>query len=338
MVFSSIFFLCCFLPIMEILHNKIFVKSTALQNKILLMGSIFFYAWGEPLFIFIMLLSITINYSLAILIEKNRKAIKNCKYLLLIALVYNLGILIIFKYLGFLLQNLGYLLNKELGNMRIVLPIGISFFTFQIISYVIDVYNEKIDAQKNLFDLALYISMFPQLVAGPIVRYESIANEIKERKIDSKDVREGTYRFIYGLAKKVLLADYLGLIVNNIFILQRNSEVFILMVWIGAIFYTLQIYFDFLGYSDMAIGLGKIFGFNFPENFNYPYTASSVTEFWRRWHISLSSWFRDYVYIPLGGNRCDWKRHLFNLGMVWVLTGIWHVYSFKFVGRRFRVF
>ena len=302
------------------------------------MGSIFFYAWGEPLFIFIMLLSITINYSLAILIEKNRKAIKNCKYLLLIALVYNLGILIIFKYLGFLLQNLGYLLNKELGNMRIVLPIGISFFTFQIISYVIDVYNEKIDAQKNLFDLALYISMFPQLVAGPIVRYESIANEIKERKIDSKDVREGTYRFIYGLAKKVLLADYLGLIVNNIFILQRNSEVFILMVWIGAIFYTLQIYFDFLGYSDMAIGLGKIFGFNFPENFNYPYTASSVTEFWRRWHISLSSWFRDYVYIPLGGNRCDWKRHLFNLGMVWVLTGIWHVYSFKFVGRRFRVF
>lgn len=331
MVFSSIFFLCCFLPIMVILHNWIFKENIKWQNFVLLIGSLVFYAWGEPIFVFIMIVSIVVNYYTAIFMEQRRIQSKECKYILIINLIYNIGILVIFKYLQFIIENLGYVLKKDNISFKIALPIGISFFTFQIISYVIDVYNQRVKAQKNILDLALYISMFPQLVAGPIVRYESVEVEMRKRKVVSQNVQEGTYRFVYGLAKKILIADYLGLIVDNIFNLQENSEISVAMAWIGAVFYTLQIFFDFSGYSDMAIGLGKIFGFHFPENFDYPYIASSITEFWRRWHISLSSWFKDYVYIPLGGNRCTWKKHIFNLGIVWTLTGVWHGANWTFI-------
>ncbi len=273
------------------------------KNLVLLAFSILFYAWGEPIFVLVMILSIIANYAFGRFIDKYRN---KDKVFLWIAVVFNLGILFIFKYLCFTLQNIGWLINKDFSSIKIALPIGISFFTFQAMSYVIDVYKKKVEVQKNLFSLGLYISLFPQLIAGPIVRYETIAREIENRNENYDDFAEGTIRFIQGLAKKVIIANQVALVADAAFETPIN-ELSTAFAWLGAIAYTLQIYFDFSGYSDMAIGLGRMFGFHFLENFNYPYMASSITDFWRRWHISLSSWFRDYVYFPLGGSRVDTK-------------------------------
>ncbi len=298
------------------------------KNLVLLAFSILFYAWGEPAFVLVMILSIIANYAFGRLIDKFRN---KDKIFLWISIVFNLGILFIFKYLCFTLNNIGWLINKDFSSIKIALPIGISFFTFQAMSYVIDVYKKKVDVQKNLFNLGLYISLFPQLIAGPIVRYETIAKEIENREENYDDFAEGTIRFIQGLAKKVIIANQVALVADAAFETPIN-ELSTAFAWLGAIAYTLQIYFDFSGYSDMAIGLGRMFGFHFLENFNYPYMASSVTDFWRRWHISLSSWFRDYVYFPLGGSRVESKaRHIFNLFVVWLLTGIWHGANWTFI-------
>ena len=313
MVFSSGVFLFAFLPCLLILYY--FVKSLSLRNYILLASSLLFYAWGEPVFIFIMLAAIVINWLIALVMNSR-------KFLLVIAVLIDLSLLGVFKYASFIAANLNYELN-------IALPIGISFFTFQMMSYIFDVYYGKSKAQRNLLYVALYISFFPQLIAGPIVRYNQIESEISERHEDFANFSEGVRRFIYGLGKKVLLANFLAVIADNIFGYIINPSV--LMSWLGAIAYTMQIYFDFSGYSDMAIGLGLMFGFHFEENFNYPYTASSVTDFWHRWHISLSAWFRDYVYIPLGGSRVSKSRHILNIFTVWLLTGIWHGANWTFM-------
>ncbi len=289
------------------------------------MSSLFFYAWGEPIFIFVLILGIAVNYFLGIMIEIGQ----NKKVFLVLSLVFNLGILFSFKYLSFVTRELHRLFPMEFLN--IALPIGISFYTFQIMSYIFDVYYEKVPAQKNLLNLALYISMFPQLVAGPIVRYSDIEKEIHDRTENIGLFCQGTHRFIIGLAKKVLIADFLGGIADKIFVTAEYSKISMLTAWIGAIAYTFEIYYDFSGYSDMAIGLGKCLGFHFKENFNYPYISCSVSEFWRRWHISLTDWFRDYVYIPLGGNRVSSKRHILNLFTVWLLTGIWHGAEWTFI-------
>ena len=298
------------------------------KNLVLLTFSILFYTWGEPAFVLIMILSIIVNYSFGRLIDKFRN---KEKLFLGLSVAFNLGILFVFKYLCFTLNNIGWLINKDFSSIKIALPIGISFFTFQAMSYVIDVYKKKVEVQKNLFNLGLYISFFPQLIAGPIVRYETIAKEIENRNENYDDFGEGTVRFIQGLAKKVIIANNVALVADAAFETPTN-ELSTAFAWLGAIAYTLQIYFDFSGYSDMAIGLGRMFGFHFLENFNYPYLASSITDFWRRWHISLSSWFRDYVYFPLGGSRVDSKaRHIFNLFIVWLLTGIWHGANWTFI-------
>lgn len=327
MVFSSTVFLFVFLPVvLTIYYNPIF-KGRKFKNIFLLLASLGFYAWGEPIFVFLMILSIFITWLLGIQISKSTS---KRKLILSLGVVYHVFILFIFKYLTFLAQQFGILLNKDLSTIEISLPIGISFFTFQLMSYLFDVYYKKADVQKNPLYVGLYVSLFPQLIAGPIVRYETIANEINHRNETYDDVVVGMQRFIYGLAKKVLLANYLAQIADNSFD-YLAGDTSVAMVWLGAICYTLQIYFDFSGYSDMAIGLGRMFGFHFDENFNYPYISKSVTEFWRRWHISLSSWFRDYVYIPLGGSRVKKSRWILNLFIVWLLTGIWHGANWTFV-------
>lgn len=306
MVFSSISYLYYFLPAVVISYYLVRGKA---QNYVLLAFSIFFYFWGEQKLIVFMLLSIVLAYLAGLLIEKGYH-----RRLVLIAFVtYMLGQLCYFKYLGLL----GF-------DVKIVLPIGISFYTFQALGYVIDVYR-GLPAQKNLFDLALYIAMFPQLIAGPIVRYKDIADQLNNR---NPDWGNGVLLFIKGLAKKVILANNLGALVA---IVKASSEQTVLLNWLYAIAFFLQIYYDFSGYSDMAIGLGKLFGFHFLTNFDYPYSSKSITEFWRRWHISLGNWFRDYVYIPLGGNRCSRGRHLFNIFVVWMLTGLWHGADWHFI-------
>jgi D-alanyl-lipoteichoic acid acyltransferase DltB (MBOAT superfamily) len=292
-------------------------------------ASLFFYAWGEPVFVFIMLFSIFINWLFALYIDKYINT-KIGKILVLIILIYNVSLLFIFKYLSFTIKNVAMLLKNTNFLVSIALPIGISFFTFQLMSYILDVYYKKVPVQKNFINIALYVSMFPQLIAGPIVRYETINNEITNRIETFNDFSEGIFRFISGLGKKVLIANYCGFIADGIFSLQI-SDLSVASAWLGAIAYSLQIFFDFSGYSDMAIGLGRMFGFHFLENFNYPYIAKSITEFWRRWHISLSSWFRDYVYIPLGGNRVKKCRLICNLLIVWLLTGIWHGANWTFI-------
>ena len=298
------------------------------KNLVLLAFSILFYAWGEPAFVLVMILSIIANYTFGRLIDKFRN---KDKVFLWLSVFFNLGILFIFKYLCFTLQNIGWLINKDFSSIKIALPIGISFFTFQAMSYVIDVYKQKAEVQKSLFNLGLYIALFPQLIAGPIVRYETIVKEIDNREENYDDFAEGTVRFIQGLAKKVIIANNVALVADTAFETPIN-ELSTAFAWLGAIAYTIQIFFDFSGYSDMAIGLGRMFGFHFLEKFNYPYMSSSITDFWRRWHISLSSWFRDYVYFPLGGSRVDSKaRHIFNLFVVWLLTGIWHGANWTFI-------
>ena len=326
MQFSSAVFLILFLPIVFLLYFICGSRGRWYKNTVLLLASLFFYAWGEPLFILIMLVSIVANYLFGLLMERHpgRK-----KFWLVCSVVMNLGVLIVFKYLTFILENLSAILPVPL--VRIALPIGISFYTFQIMSYVFDVYYGTVTAQHNPFALGLYITMFPQLVAGPIVRYSTIAHEIHHRKETFHDFSEGLTRLVFGLAKKVLVADFLAGIADQIFTNAQFGPIPVVTAWLGALAYTFEIYYDFSGYSDMAIGLGRCFGFHFLENFNYPYMARSITDFWRRWHISLTSFFRDYVYIPLGGNRVSKARHVWNLFVVWLLTGIWHGAEWTFI-------
>ena len=332
MLFPSIVFLFVFLPGV-FLGYYIFLKRTRFgQNVFLCISSLFFYAWGEPKFVLVMILSIIVNYFMAILVSRFVDQSKQkARVFLVLDIIFNVIIIFIFKYLMFTLTNINNLFNSNIAIPDIALPIGISFFTFQAISYVVDVYRGKGNVQKNIINVGLYISLFPQLIAGPIVRYETIADQIENRKESIASFNEGIKRFIIGLAKKVLIANQMAVIADYAFELN-GDELSVLMAWLGAIAYTLQIFFDFAGYSDMAIGLGKMFGFQFLENFNYPYISKSATEFWRRWHISLGSWFRDYVYIPLGGSRVKTKkRHIFNLFVVWLCTGIWHGANWTFI-------
>lgn len=330
MLFSSLTFLFGFLPILLILY--FILKKRKYKNIVLLIFSLIFYAWGEPKYIFLMLSTILIVYIFGILIDKfdkeNKKILK--KISLIICIILVLGSLIFFKYSNFLIENVNLAFKAKIKLLNIVMPIGISFYTFQILSYIIDLYNKKIKLQKNYFSLALYVSLFPQLIAGPIVRYETVEEEIDNRKETKEDVISGTKRFIIGLSKKVIIANQMALLADLIFN-KHNGAYGTTIIWLGTFAYTLQIYFDFSGYSDMAIGLGKIFGFHFLENFNYPYISKSVTEFWRRWHISLSTWFRDYVYIPLGGNRVNKFKWIRNIILVWLLTGLWHGAAWNFI-------
>ena len=333
MLFSSILFIYLFLPAVLIGYYVIFRKNRKLQNAFLLFSSLFFYAWGEPKFVLVMLLSIVVNYIFGLLVDKSKSNNKSlAKTIIALTVVFNLAILFVFKYLNFSVSTLNALLKTNIFISNIALPIGISFFTFQAMSYVIDVYRGKGSVQKNILNVGLYIAFFPQLIAGPIVRYETVAYEIENRKETKEDFFDGFSRFIVGLAKKVLLANSFALVADNAFdSVAGGNNVTILLGWLGAICYTLQIYFDFSGYSDMAIGLGRMFGFHFLENFNHPYISTSITEFWRRWHISLGTWFRDYVYIPLGGSRVNKARLVLNLFVVWFFTGVWHGANWTFV-------
>lgn len=325
MVFSSLVFLFSFLPVVLISY---YLVNDKLKNIVLLIASLFFYAWGEPKYIFLMIVSIAFNYIFGLKVDSNN--LKEKKLWLIISIIFNLSLLGIFKYSNFFIDNINSLFNTNLNIPEVALPLGISFFTFQTMSYVIDVYRKDGKSQKNIFDLALYISLFPQLVAGPIVRYQTVDNQINIRKHSINKFASGVDRFVIGLGKKVIFSNQLGLIADSVFAAQV-SNLSMLEAWLGIICYTLQIYFDFSGYSDMAIGLGRMFGFEFLENFNYPYISQSVSEFWRRWHISLGSWFRDYVYIPLGGNRVSTIKQYRNLFIVWSLTGIWHGANWTFM-------
>lgn len=329
MVFSSLTFLCIFLPIVVILYGIFPVKW---RNFLLLAASLVFYAWGEPRYILIMLFSTVFDYINGRLIEyydKQQKQ-KAKKRVVMVSVVGNLGILAFFKYTDMLIVSWNQITASNLSLLKIALPIGISFYTFQTMSYTIDVYRGLVKAQRNLISFGMYVCMFPQLIAGPIVRYQTIADQIDERKENNAVWVAGMQRFILGLAKKVILANQIGRLWEEISTTQM-TQLSTAGAWLGAIAYTFQIYFDFSGYSDMAIGLGKMFGFTFPENFKHPYESKSITEFWRRWHITLSTWFREYVYIPLGGNRKGLKRQIVNLLIVWFLTGLWHGASWNFV-------
>ena len=327
MVFSNIVFLILFLPIFLIFYFAF--KKREFRNIILLVFSLLFYAWGEPIYIILMIFSILLNYYFAKKIDETRKNKNKSKVYLIIALILNIGLLIFFKYSNFLVEIIN-VFGLKLPYFNIALPIGISFYTFQALSYVIDVYWDNVKVQKNPLYLGCYITAFPQLIAGPIVRYETIEDELDNRKESISLFSEGVRRFILGLAKKVLIANSVAYVADTLFAYSA-SELGLLGTWIALSSYTLQIYFDFSGYSDMAIGLGRMLGFNFLENFNYPYIANSITDFWRRWHISLSSFFKDYVYIPLGGNRVKKYRHVLNIMIVWALTGLWHGASWNFV-------
>lgn len=330
MLFSSLTFLFYFLPVVMLVY---FVLPKKARNYWLLLASLVFYAWGEPRFVLVMLLSICCNYVFALLITSARAKGKGslCTLWLVLALIANLGNLFVNKYLNFVTYNLNQVLGISCRITELALPIGISFFTFQELSYIIDVYRGDVAVQKNPFYLGMYVAFFPQLIAGPIVRYTTIERDIRERKITLASFSVGCRRFVVGLGKKVLLANSFSFVADKAFALS-GGELSVLFAWLGAICYALQIFFDFSGYSDMAIGLGKMFGFSFLENFEYPYISKSITEFWRRWHISLGTWFRDYVYFPLGGSRVNSKgRLVFNLFIVWLLTGIWHGANWTFV-------
>ena len=323
MLFSSLTFLLAFFPLVLVLYyvnnNRVY------RNIILLISSLIFYSWGEPRTIIIMIITIIVNYVMAIMIEENEKY---RKLLFIVTCIFNIGILFFFKYFNFFVNDVLMLKNVTLN---IILPIGISFYTFQILSYVIDVYKKEVVAQRSIINLGAYVTMFPQLIAGPIVRYQTIAKELTERKEHVDDIAEGLRRFIIGLGKKIIIANQMAIIADKVYLSIPLHDLNTMFAWIGTIAFALQIYYDFSGYSDMAIGLGKMFGFHFVENFNYPYIATSITDFWRRWHISLSSWFRDYVYIPLGGSRCSKARWMLNIMIVWSLTGLWHGASYNFI-------
>lgn len=322
MLFSSISFLYYFLPCVLVLY---FLVPRHLKNVILLITSLFFYAWGEPRLVLLMLVTIAIGYVLGILIEKDAE---HKKLYLILAIVSFLGALAYFKYANFFVDNFNQVTGLSIPLVRVALPIGISFYTFQILSYNIDVYRGEVKAQRNPIDLAAYITMFPQLIAGPIVRYKDVAVQLESREHNISKVADGIRRFVFGLSKKILIANVLGEMCEGF---RLSDDKSVLFYWMYAMAFSLHIYFDFSGYSDMAIGLGKIFGFDFLENFNYPYISKSITEFWRRWHISLGNWFRDYVYIPLGGSRVKRGRHLFNILVVWMLTGFWHGAAWNFI-------
>lgn len=324
MVFSNTLFLYLFLPINLILYYA--VKSRKWKNFILIIFSLAFYAWGEPVWIFLLIFSSLVDYGHGLFIEKYRGT-KLAKIGLLSSICINLGLLITFKYSAFLYENLNTIFNLSLEIPKFSLPIGISFYTFQTLSYTVDVYKGEVKAQKNFSKFLMYVSLYHQLVAGPIVRYSDVEEEIESRVTTVENFSRGISRFTIGLAKKVLIANVAGQFVTQ-YMNSDLSSITVLEAWFGIAMFTIQIYFDFSGYSDMAIGLGKMFGFTYMENFNYPYISKSATEFWRRWHISLGSFFRDYVYIPLGGNR---KNMIFNLFVVWFLTGIWHGASWNFI-------
>lgn len=310
-----------------ILYYIPFVKNRTYRNVVLLLASLFFYAWGEPVFVALMVVSIFVNWLIGLQMDHSEKK----KSWLVLSVVWNLALMFVFKYLTFVLSNMELLLHRDIVDLTIPLPLGISFFTFQILSYIFDLYYGKTKVQKKWYKFALYVSMFPQLVAGPIVRYDQIAYEIDHRQENLEDFSQGMTRFVYGLGKKVLLSNYMGVLADNMFYLSGEGSLSVGAAWIGAIGYTLQIYYDFSGYSDMAIGLGRMMGFHFLENFNYPYVSRSITEFWRRWHMSLSSWFKDYVYIPLGGSREGAAKTYRNTFFVWLLTGIWHGANWTFI-------
>lgn len=327
MLFSSIVFLFTFLPAVMLLYYLLPVRF---RNVILLLASLVFYAWGEPVYLFLMLLSILFNYFSGLDIARNLQDKRAAKRSLVFNLIINLAVLGFFKYEGFVLDTLNGILPVHISYHALPLPIGISFYTFQILSYIIDVYRGNVKVQTNLPNFALYVTMFPQLIAGPIVQYADVDEQLASREVSWTKFGEGSMYFIRGLAKKVLLANTSGMIFTEVSGLAKGN-IAVVTAWLGAFAYMFQIYFDFSGYSDMAIGLGKMFGFEFNMNFNYPYVSKSITEFWRRWHISLSSWFRDYVYIPLGGNRVSKIKHIRNLLIVWFLTGLWHGAAWNFV-------
>lgn len=324
MVFSSFSFIFVFLPIVLAIY---YLAKDKYKNICICIASLIFYAWGEPKNILLMLISVILNYFLALAIGKTNGKIK--KIIMVIDIIINIAIIGCFKYANFMINNINLIFHTSINNVGIALPIGISFYTFQILSYVIDVYRGNVKIQRNIVKLCVYISLFPQLIAGPIVRYEDIENQLDNRTENFNKFMEGLKRFVYGLGKKVLIANNMALIATTIYeTVPSNGTV---LLWLAAIGYALQIYFDFSGYSDMAIGLGKMFGFEFMENFNYPYIATSITDFWRRWHISLSTWFKDYVYIPLGGNRVSKLKWIRNILIVWGLTGLWHGANWNFI-------
>ena len=323
MVFSSLEFLFRFLPAVLLLY---FIVPRRYKNALLLVGSLFFYAWGEPVYVVLMVASSVINYGLAIAIDRYAGSRKSGAALAA-SIAVSLLLLGFFKYADFAINSLNGLFGTEIGTLDLPLPIGISFYTFQILSYTIDVYRGNVAVQRNFVALATYIALFPQLIAGPIVRYRTIAPDLIVRDHSLKLFSEGVHRFVIGLAKKVLIANNIGLLWDAA---VTTAEPSVTLAWLGVVAFSFQIYFDFSGYSDMAIGLGRMLGFRYPENFNFPYVAQSITEFWRRWHISLGQWFRDYVYIPLGGNRVSFLNWVRNIFIVWLLTGLWHGAAWNF--------
>lgn len=329
MVFSSLIFICLFLPVVLILYM---ICPARYRNLLLTLASLLFYAWGEPRYIFIMLFSTVFDYGNGRLIEyfDGQKKAQAKKWILVLSVAGNLGILFFFKYTDLLIRSWNQLTVSHLGLLNLALPIGISFYTFQTMSYTIDVYRGRVKAQHNLIAFGMYVSMFPQLIAGPIVRYQCIENQLEKRVITEERWVKGMQRFLIGLGKKVIFANQIGLLWDEI-VKENILSLSTTGAWLGAIAYTFQIYFDFSGYSDMAIGLGQMFGFTLPENFNYPYESRNITEFWRRWHMTLGTWFREYLYIPLGGNRKGIQRQIVNLLIVWFLTGLWHGASWNFV-------
>ncbi len=329
MVFSSLFFLYLFLPLNLVVYY--FAKTTKARNIVLLIFSLIFYTWGEPIYVLLLVFMAVCNWFISLYIEKQTPHSLKAKLGLLAMVIVNLGLLGFFKYGTFVLENIGLIVGRDMGTLNIILPIGISFYTFQLMSYVTDVYRGDVPAQKNFWVLLLYVSLFHQCIAGPIVRYKDVCAELTERRASAQDIADGIWRFCFGLAKKAILANACGDIADKLLANDTLGESTVLALWIGVLAYSLQIYLDFSAYSDMAIGMGRMIGIHYLENFDYPYISRSVTEFWRRWHISLGSFFRDYVYIPLGGNRKGMLRTYLNLFAVWFLTGLWHGASWNFV-------
>lgn len=327
MVFSSLVFIFVFLPITLFIY---YLSPRKLKNLVLLISSLIFYAWGEPIYIFLMIFTTVFSYVSAILINKYKSKKTSSLAIFILSVAVNLSVLCFFKYYGFFIDNINNLFSMNIKVKKLPLPVGISFYTFQTLSYIIDVYLKKVPVQKNIISFSTYVTMFPQLVAGPIVKYGDINKQLENRKENLDKFGEGVSYFIRGLSKKVLLANNIGLLWSNVKALSPD-KISVFSAWLGILAFTFQIYFDFSGYSDMAIGLGKFFGFDLMENFNYPYISKSVTEFWRRWHISLGSWFREYVYIPLGGNKKGALKQYRNLFIVWFLTGFWHGANWNFI-------
>ena len=325
MVFNSIFFIFCFLPVFMLIY---YLVPGKLRNLLLFLGSLIFYAWGEPVYVILMLFSSIFNYYMGTELERLYYDDRKQKINLIFSIIINLAVLVFFKYYGFLLNTIGGIIGIHIPHPELSLPIGLSFYTFRNLSYLFDIYLSKVSAQRNFLTFSVYSTMFPYTSAGPIVRYTDIETQLKQRTINISKFGIGAELFVKGLAKKVLLADNLSVLYSSI---CGHPQMSVFTSWLGILAYTMQLYFDFSGYSDMAIGLGKMLGFDFNKNFDYPYISTSVSEFWRRWHISLGSWFRDYIYIPLGGNRVSTLKHIRNILVVWALTGLWHGASWNFV-------